>query len=151
MKNTFFALLLLAPAGHLFAQDRHYEAPGQVQQSFQRDYPQAENPRWSQTHDQWHADFTDKSPDDRGEMVAHYDRRGRHIDSHVPYDQGDVPAEVTRRARDHYRGGRNYRYTRIERSGDQPALFQVRVNLNGRDRTTYLDENGRTRKYEDYH
>jgi hypothetical protein len=151
MKNSLFALLMLLPGGLLVAQNRSHRVPETVQQSFHRDYPDAANPRWSQSNGQWHADFTDRSADDRGEMVAHYDRDGRHIDSHIPYNREDVPASVMERAKKHYHGGHNYRFTRIERPGDNDAFFQVRVNLNGRERTTYINESGRDREYHDRH
>lgn len=151
MKKSFLVLLLLVPAGLLVAQSRSRQAPEPIQQSFHKDYPDAGNPRWSQSNGEWHADFTDRSSDDRGEMVAHYGRNGRHIDSHIPYNREDVPAPVLEKAKRHYHGGRNYRFTQIERPGENNALFQVRVNLNGRDRTTYLDENGRSREYQDRH
>jgi hypothetical protein len=85
-----------------------------------------------------------------GEMAAHYSDRGRHIDSHIPYDFGDVPQPVIERAQSKYHGGRHFRYTKME-PGEGNGFFQVRVNVHGRDHTVYMDEDGRERNYDDRH
>lgn len=142
--------VILAFAGSLVAQDRQHQPPRAVQQAFHRNYPEAGDPQWSSSHGQWNADFSDRSRYDRGEMVAHYDHRGRHIDSHIPYDRNDVPPAVIQRTERRHPGGRDYRYTRIESPGQQP-LFQVSLNLGGSNKTMYVDENGRERQYHDHH
>jgi hypothetical protein len=134
----------------LTAQGRQQDVPSGVQRSFHRDYPEARDPRWSSSHSQWHADFNDQSRYDRGAMVAHYDQGGRHLDSHIPYDHNDVPSAVVDRSQSHYPDGRGYTYTRIEQPGAR-SLFQVNLNLQGRNKTLYMDENGRERKYHDSH
>ena len=149
-KLMFLALFVLAPGRQLIAQDRHQQAPTTVQRSFQRDYPESHDPQWNSVHGQWHAKFDDHSRYDRGEMVAHYDRYGRHVDSHIRYDRNDVPPAVVERTQRNYPGGRDYTYTRIEHPGIQP-LFQVSLNLGGRSRIVYVDDNGRERKYHDNH
>jgi hypothetical protein len=149
-KVIVFSLLLSATAGQLLAQDGDHHVPSTVQRSFQRDYPEARDPKWSSDHGQWHADFNDHSRYDRGEMVAHYSRNGHHVDSHIPYDRNDVPPAVVERTNQRYPGGRDHNYTRIEHPGGQP-LFQVSLNLQGRNRTMYVDENGREKKYYDQH
>jgi len=149
-KVLFLALIALAGAGPLIAQDRHQQAPSGVQRAFQRDYPDARNPQWGRANGQWHADFTDHSRYDRGEMVAHYDQYGHHVDSHIPYDRNDVPPVVVDRVQKNYPGASNHSYTRIEHPGQQP-LFQVSLNLHGANRTTYVDEHGREKKYNDHH
>jgi hypothetical protein len=146
MKNTAFALLLLVPGGMLSAQDRYHQAPSQVQQSFHRDYPDAKDAQWKETNGHWQAQFTDRGPEDRGEMSAQYDHSGHHMYSHIRYDHSDVPSEVRDRAEHKYHGGRDYEYTRIERPG-HADLFQVRVNLGGKWHISYMDENGRDRQY----
>lgn len=150
MKNTMLAFAILMAGSPLLAQDHNGHAPQRVQQSFHRDYPEANDARWRQTNGQWHADFNDHSREDRGEMVAHYDRYGRHLDSHVRYDPNDVPAPVIERTRTRYHGAQDVRYTRIERPG-ATSLFQVQLNLGGRTRTNYVDEHGRERTYNDRH
>jgi len=143
-------LLLLIPGGLLFAQNSHQHAPDQVQQSFHKDYPDAGNARWSQSNGQWHADFNDHSQADNGEMVAHYDRYGHHVDTHIPYDRNDVPAPVVDHVQLKYRSAQQYRYTRIEHPNGN-EFFQVKVNLHGRAKTVYMDEQGHERHYEDHH
>jgi hypothetical protein len=149
-KVMFFTLLLLAAQGQLFAQGSHQRVPATVQKSFQKDYPEAKDPQWNSDHGQWHANFNDRSANDRGEMVAHYDQNGRHVDSHIPYDRNDVPSPVLDRTKRSYPGAKDYSYTRIERQGAQP-LFQVSLNLQGRNKTLYVDDNGREKKYNDHH
>jgi len=134
----------------LFAQNRYDRPPHIVDQSFHNDYPKANATHWHKYHGQWHADFNDPGEDGRGEMVAHYSERGRHIDSHIPYDLGDVPQPVVERAQSKYHGGSHFRYTKME-SGEGNGFFQVRVNLHGRDHTVYMDEEGRERNYDDRH
>jgi hypothetical protein len=152
MKKIIFILAALA-IGRIAPAQEHRDqrqVPNSVRNSFQRDYPKAGDTRWSQSGGQWHADFTDHSPYDRGEMVAHYDHDGRHIDSHIPYDDNDVPYEVRKKTEHRYPGGHDYSYTRIEHPGGQP-LFQVSLNLGGRHKTAYVDDQGRERSYHDSH
>jgi hypothetical protein len=149
-KLMFLTLFVLALAGRLIAQNSHQHAPSTVQRSFQKDYPEARNPKWSSVNGQWHANFDDHSQYDRGEMVAHYDRNGHHVDSHIPYDRNDVPPAVVEKAQKNYPGGRDYSYTRIEHPGKQP-LFQVSLNLRGSNRTLYVDDHGQEKKYNDHH
>lgn len=149
-KVLFFTLISLAAAGQLIAQNSHHHAPAAVQQSFQKDYPEARNPKWSSNNGQWHASFTDHSQYDRGEMVAHYDHSGHHVDSHIPYDRNDVPQAVVEKTKRSYPGAKDDYYTRIEQPGGQ-ALFQVNLHIQGKRRTMYVDDNGRERKYNDHH
>jgi hypothetical protein len=151
MKKTVFLIAVLALAKLSMGQDHrdHEQVPAKVQQSFQRDYPQAASTRWSRNGEHWNADFTDRGPGDNGAMVSRYDHNGRHLDSHIPYDRNDVPASVRERMEKKYPGGREYRYTRIEPHGDQP-LFQVRLNVGGKQKTTYVDEQGRDREYHEH-
>ena len=146
----FLMLFVLALTSRLMAQNSHQQVPKAVQRSFQKDYPEAHDPKWSSVGGQWHADFDDRSRYDRGEMVAHYDRNGRHLDSHIRYDRNDVPPAVVERARKRYPGGKNYYYTRIEQPGQQP-LFQINFSLGSSNRTLYVDDHGRDRKYTPRH
>ncbi len=141
-KLSFFAFLFLSAGAGSYAQEGRDHAPAPVQRAFQRDYPEARAAHWSSTHGQWHANFNDHSPSDRGEMVAHYDQRGRHIDSHIRYDPYDVPSPVVEWARRRYPHARDYSYTRIERPSGQP-LFEVHLDLGGQGRTVYMDDHGR--------
>ena len=149
-KVLFFMVIFSAVAGRSIAQEGRHHAPTRVQRSFHRDFPEAGDPQWSEINGQWSADFTDHSQYDRGEMVAHYDRSGNHVDSHVPYDRSDVPAAVVTRTHRNYPDASDDAYTRIERPG-KTALFQVKLREHGRRHTMYLDDNGRERKYYDHH
>ena len=148
-KVLMLAFFASVASGQTIAQDTRQHVPPAIQRSFQRDYPEAHDPRWSSTNGQWHADFDDHSRYDRGEMVANYDRYGHHIDSYIPYDPNDVPMVVVHRTQRNYPGGRDHRYTRIERPAGRP-LFQVRLNLRNETRTVYLDENGNEQRYHDH-
>jgi hypothetical protein len=145
-------VLLLAGSQQVLAQHRgdNQDVPRSVQQRFQKDYPDAGNAKWGRSGGEWHADFTDHSRYDRGEMVAHYDRNGHHLDSHIPYDRNDVPTPVIHHMERRYPGASNPSYTRIERPGGQP-LFQVSLNLNGHRTNRYVDDQGRERSYQDRH
>jgi hypothetical protein len=149
-KVLLFSFVTLVVSGQLIAQEGRHRAPATVQHAFQRDYPEAGNPEWSSTNGQWSASFTDHSQYDRGEMVAHYDRSGHHVDSHIPYDRADVPQVVIDRTQRSYPDAGGYTYTRIERPDAQP-LFQVNLRVHGRRRTMYVDDNGRERRYNDRH
>lgn len=143
------AILFLATGSFAIAQDYHRNAPENVRQSFQRDFPDANNARWSRSNSQWHAKFDDRGSQDRGEMVAHYDQNGRYIDSHIPYASEDVPAPVYSSVQRRYRN-HHMNFTRIE-NPNQGDFFQVHVNLGGRTRTSYYDEAGHERQYHDQH
>ena len=150
--KTLLVILLATASQFAMAQhgneDQH--VPTNVQRNFQRQYPQAADTRWTHSGNQWSADFTDRSPEDRGEMVAHYGHDGRHLDSHIPYDQNDVPPTVTRNVERRYPQGKDHNYTRIERPGMQP-LFQVSMTIGGKHTNKYVDEQGRERSYQDHH
>jgi hypothetical protein len=150
MKNTMLVLLFMAGANFAISQGNHRKAPDNVRQSFHNDFPDAGDARWSQNNGQWHANFNDRGPQDRGEMIAHYDRNGHYLQSRVPYARQDVPTPVYEGARRKYGRNRTLNFIRIERPGFGD-FFQVRVNINGRTRTSYYDEGGRTRNYDDRH
>ena len=149
MKNAMLTVVIFAAANFANAQEHNRNPPATINQSFHKDYPEAGNATWSHSNNEWHANFNDRSAEDRGEMVAHYDQSGRHIDSHVPYARQDVPAPVYNSARKRYQDD-NERYTRIEHptKGD---FFEVRGRVHGKARTSYYDEQGRERNYDDRH
>lgn len=150
--KTFLVVLLTTSSLLVMAQrgNEDQQVPRNVQHSFQRDYPKAADTRWSSSGNQYHAEFTDHSPADRGEMVAHYDHEGRHIDSHIPYDRNDVPTPVMHHVERHYPGSSDQYYTRIERPGRRP-VFQVSMTFNGRHTNKYVDDHGTEREYQDHH
>jgi len=150
--KTLFVLLLAAGSQVALGQRRNEDqhVPRNVQQNFQKQFPQAADTRWSHSGNDWQADFTDHSPEDRGEMVAHYGRNGRHLDSHIPYDRNDVPSTVTRNVEKRYPHSKDHFYTRIERPGMQP-LFQVSMTIGGKHTYRYVDDQGRQRTYNGRH
>jgi hypothetical protein len=151
MYKLLILLLLVASLPALAQRDRGDQSvPNTVQHNFKRDYPDAKDTRWSSAGGEWHADFTDHSPQDRGEMVAHYDRTGHHIDSHIPYDRNDVPSPVIHNIEKRYPGASDHSFTRIEKPGTKP-VFQVTMNLGGKRTNKYVDDQGRERSYADHH
>ena len=78
-------------------------------------------------------------------MVAHFDEHGRYIESHIPYAESDVPHDVDESARRRYHHGR-YRVTMIDHPS-RADIYEVRGEVNGRQRTYYYDEHGRERSY----
>ncbi len=149
MKKTMIAVILLISGGFLFAQERHHDVPDQVRQNFQHDYPDARQTHWNQSNGHWHASFNDQSPRGRGEMIAHYDQDGRHLDSHIPYDDHDVPPAIMEHLQNKYRRG-HYRFERIE-APDNTGFFRVMIRLGGRNRIVFMNEQGEERPYEDRH
>lgn len=152
MKKLLFIIVILGIGRIAMGQDHRgqQQVPANVQRSFQKQYPQANDAHWSRSGNRWSANFTDRSPRDNGEMVSHYDNNGRYLDSHIPYDRNDVPSNIRNRMEKRYPHGRDYSYTRIEHDGGQP-LFQVSLNIGGQRKTTYVDDQGRDRTYHDRH
>ena len=151
MKKILPFLFILYGQSVVAQQNRgEQHVPQAVQHNFQKQYPGAGETHWSSSGGEWHANFTDRSPSDRGEMVAHYDHSGRHLDSHIPYDRNDVPTPVVQHIKKRYPGASDHFYTRIERPGEQP-IFQVSLNLNGKHTNKYVDDQGRERNYHDHH
>ena len=150
MKKILIGLLIMSTST-VFAQDnrdnhnhqnRDNNVPTPVQRSFQKDYPNVQNPQWNNTNGQWHGRYKDENNRD---VESHYNGRGQRIDTHITYDQKELPENVRNNANRRY--SPNYKTYRIERPNSQP-LYQIRTQ-NGR--TVYMDENGRQRKYNDRH
>jgi hypothetical protein len=150
MKITMLAILFLASGSFAMAQNNHRNAPENVRQSFHKDFPDANNASWSRNNTQWHAKFNDKSADDRGEMVAHYDQNGQYIDSYTPYARQDVPTPVYNSAQRKYRHNKNFEIGKVENPG-VGDFFQVRVNVGGKTKTSFYDEQGNERQYNNHH
>src|SRR5665213_190292 len=131
-----------------FSQDRN-GPPDNIRQSFQKQYPQSQPNQWKHTGGSWNVNFEDRDHDN-GESTAHFDRTGRHVDTHIPYDNQDVPAPVMDRMQNRYPGSDSYAFTRIER-GDGHPVFQVHFRHRRKFRTLYVDERGRERQYQDRH
>jgi len=147
MKNILVGIFLLGSVT-LFAQDnrddheRNNQVPDNVQHSFQRDNPNAQNPRWENKNGQWHSAYRDK---DNRDVDAYYDGNGQRIDTHSHYDDNELPDRV--RIVAHKRYHSNYKTYRIDRPNSQ-VLFQIRLDDG---RNFYYDEHGKKRHYEDRH
>ena len=143
MKNTVLAILCALAGNLAFGQSTHHRAPERVRQAFSHNVPAANDARWSYSGGHWNANFEDRSSEDRGEMVAHFDPEGRYVDSYIPYAENDVPQPVVETARRRYPHG-HYRVTMIDRPS-RPDLYEVRGEMNGRRHTYYYDEQGHER------
>lgn len=120
--------------------------PSNVRESFVKEYPNSQSPGWTHNSQGWTVNFEDKDHND-GEVVAHFDPRGRHLDSYIPYADGDVPNPVLKRLHSRYPGAEGYEYTRIDRDG-RPDLYRVQVRNHSRTHILYVDEKGRDREYQ---
>ena len=151
MKKVLVGLFILSVTV-LFAQDNQNRdnqnrnnrnnLPPDIQRSFQKEYPHAQNARWNNTNGQWHGSYRDQH---NRNVDTYYDRNGQRVDTHVPYDRNDLPSPVRENADRRYHT--NYDSYRIERPNSQP-LFQIILQTGG---TQYMDENGKTRRYRDRH
>lgn len=131
-----------------FAQSSH-TPPRSVRESFQKEYPQSHPTRWSHTSNGWYADFDDRDHDN-GEVTAHFDLNGKYFDTHVYFDNNDVPANVRDRVHSRYPDSENNEYTRIHRY-DQSNVYEVKVRHHHKSRIVYLDDRGHEVQYHDKH
>ncbi|HEY2650110.1 MAG TPA: hypothetical protein VGI38_13010 [Puia sp.] len=148
MKKSLFSMILVLPVVFGFAQNDH-KPPKQVSESFQREYPQSKPSKWSHSNEGWSVSFQDNDHNN-GEATAYFDGSGKHLDTHIPYDQKDVPASVRNHTRDSYGASDQYDYTRIDRSGEK-AVYKTQVKHKKHDKTIYMDNNGHERDYQDKH
>lgn len=151
----FFAILLLSGTA-MFAQnnkttrDRNQpsnDAPATVLQSFHRDNPNVNNENWSQSNNQWRANYND---DQNRNVDLYYDRNGIKGDKHTAWDNKDIPLNIDGRVNSTYHANGNYKAVRIDRPNNS-ALYQIKIQNGGKDRIVYLDEQGKKRKYNDHH
>jgi hypothetical protein len=142
MKKILIGLFILSSTT-LFAQNnRNHQVPASVQNSFQKDYPNSQNPQWNNSNGQWHGTYKDKN---NRNVETHYNPNGQRIDTHISYNQNELPSKVRDVANKKY--NTNYSSNRIERPNSQP-LYQIKSQSGS---TTYMDENGKKRKYNDNH
>jgi YD repeat-containing protein len=142
MKKIFFALFLLGSTT-MFAQRN--QPPSSVRESFQRDNP-SRNARWKrENNNEWHATYRDAN---NRNIEAYYDRNGRMRETHTPWNRKDMPSDLDNRIYRMYHT-RNYRAVKIDRPNDE-ALFQVSFSIGGKNRTVYLDAQGKSKTYRRY-
>jgi hypothetical protein len=144
MKTKILTLVFVAITSSAFSQN-DMNPPRRVRESFQKEYPQSQPSHWRFTAGNWNVVFEDRD-NDNGQVTAHFDSRGRHVDSHIRYDENDVPAPVKDNLRQKYDGSDNYEYTRIDRPGRED-IYQARFRHHKKYRTVYLDETGREKEY----
>jgi hypothetical protein len=128
----------------VFSQEGH-RPPKTVSESFQKEYPRSSPSHWTHSAKGWNVEFEDKDYDN-GEVTAHFDSRGRHLDTQIPYDEGDVPSSVKDNLHKQYPGSDHYEYTRIDRAGDKP-VYKARFKHRKKYRTIYVDQQGEHRNY----
>ena len=148
MKKTIITMLCGFCVFFVSAQNR-YNPPHQVRETFSREYPKSQSAHWHHTNNVWTADFEDRDHGN-GEVTAHFDRNGSLLDTHIPYDNNDVPAPVRERVRSRYPGSNNHEYTRIYRPGGD-VIYQVHLRNKKKSKTLYIDGNGEERTYQDRH
>lgn len=153
MKTILFVMVLFGSAG-VFAQigkkshtrtQPGIQVPAAVQQSFQKENPEAKDAHWSRTNQEWRANYHDNN---RRTVDEYYRRNGLRNDLHRSLDRLDVPRSINSRVKSLYGG--NYRVARIERSNEEP-VFQIKVQKGPESRTLYMNERGEDRQYNDHH
>jgi hypothetical protein len=143
MKQILMTIFLGTIAAFAFSQPGH-RPPEAVRGSFQQEYPHSKPSHWTHSTSGWSVEFEDKDHDN-GEVTAHFDAGGRHLDTQIPYDEGDVPAMVKDNLHKRYPGSDHYEYTRIDRAGDRP-FYKARFIHKKRYRTMYVDQQGEHRR-----
>jgi hypothetical protein len=144
MKKYLMTFLFGVVVSFGFPQSGH-RPPKTVSESFQKEYPHSSPSRWTHSSTGWSVEFEDKDFDN-GEVTARFDSRGRHLDTQIPYDDGDVPATVKDNLHKQYPGSDNYEYTRIDRAGDKP-VYKARFKHKKKYKTAYVDQQGERRSY----
>jgi hypothetical protein len=148
MKSSLLTLLLGFSVSIAFAQSDHMP-PQNVSKSFQKEYPHSQPSQWSQSSVGWSVSFEDRDHNN-GAVIAYFDGTGRHIDTHIPYENHDVPSTVRNHMHDNYGGASHYDYTRIDHEGERD-VYRTQYKVKKHYTTVYLDKEGRERDYHDNH
>ncbi len=146
MKKILSFTVLLLSGTFLFAQDQHQRnnnnnAPQQVQESFRKDHPDADNAHWARSNGRYHASYKH----DSHQTDSYYDQKGNHIYTRTQLDRKSVPADYDKTIRSKYHTS-HYKVAKIERPNDNP-LFELQLNVGKNKRTVYTDEQGNTTKF----
>ena len=146
MKKIILGLCLITTTGLTFAGTPTPKmiVPRTVKESFHRDYPRAASEHWKKVDGKWESSFW--KTDDKINMTACYDSKGRRIDSRMPVTQAVVPDKVMHRLNDKYAGSYSHRFTRIDRPR-KSDLYAVKVKKQGTYKTLYIDKKGHERDY----
>jgi hypothetical protein len=143
-KNLKMTLMFCGLASFAFSQ-REYTPPTAVSEAFHKEYPKSTGVHWTRSASEWRVEFDDKDFDN-GESVALFDAAGRHLETQIPYNEGDVPKDVRENMKKRYPGADDYEYTRIDRPGQKP-LYKARFRNKKAYSTTYVDDKGERRDY----
>ena len=141
MKKILSLIVLLLSGTFLFAQNDHQrnhnnDAPQQVQESFKKDHPDAENAHWAKSNGRYHASYNH----DNRQTDSYYDEKGNHVYTRTQWDQKSLPADYDNRIRSKYHTS-HYNVAKIERPNDK-TLFELKLNTGKKARTVYTDEQG---------
>jgi hypothetical protein len=147
MNRIISSLCLLILGGTAFSQESN--PPGDVRESFHKDYPHSQPAKWNEESEGYNVNFNDRD-NDNGESVAHYHANGKHVDTHTYYDYRDIPQPVTEHMNRKYSGAKDYRVVRIERH-TRPDMYEVHFTHKMFRHEIYVDEHGREHEYHDYH
>jgi len=141
--TSIFGLLVI----NGFSQNNHMP-PKNVSQTFYQEYPHSQPSQWSQSSVGWSVLFKDNDHNN-GEVMAYFDLSGRHVDTHIPYENQDVPQTVRSHMNDQY-GGNHYDYTRIDHRGEYD-VYRTQYKHKKQYKTVYMDHDGHERDYHDMH
>jgi hypothetical protein len=144
MKKILMTFLFGVTMNFAFPQ-AGYHPPKAVSESFQKEYPHSSPSHWTHSATGWRVEFEDKDFDN-GEVTANFDSRGKHLETQIPYDEGDVPAAVKDNLHKQYPGSDNYAYTRIDRPGNKP-IYKATFRHKKKSTTTYVDQQGGKHNY----
>ncbi|GAB4091450.1 hypothetical protein [Flaviaesturariibacter terrae] len=110
--------------------------PGNLNSSFQRDYPTAFSPTWQQSGDWYRASFNNMNRN----MMVYYAPNGNSYSVALPVLNGYIPEEVITKALSTY-GNNLYSISRVKAANGQDA-FQINTIDGGIARTEFIGEDG---------
>ena len=144
MKKILSLIVLLLSGTFLFAQNGHQRnnnAPQQVQESFKKDHPDANNAHWAKSNGKYHASYTH----DKRQTDSYYDDKGNNVYTRTQWDKKSLPADYDKTIRSKYHTS-HYKVAKIERPNGNP-LFELQLNVGKKTRTVYTDEQGNQVKF----
>jgi hypothetical protein len=110
--------------------------PGNLQTSFQKDYPTAFNPSWQQSGDWYRASFNNQNRN----VMVYYAPNGNSYSVALPVLNGYIPEEVITKSLSMYNNSL-YSITRVKAANGQDA-YQVSLIDGGVARTEFIGEDG---------
>lgn len=110
-------------------------APANIQSSFMRDYPTANNVKWQQNNNWWHASYSNNGRT----MSTYYNVNGTSYSIALPVIEDQVPADVVSMLETKYNN--IYDITQVKGANDQP-VYVIRLINNGEMITKRLNADG---------